>query len=125
MYTLVRVWADRFRELSLLDFVQYVFIFENKGEAVGVTLHHPHGQIYAYPFIPPRIATELELSRAHQERTGGCLICSIALEEHTGNRIVTENESFAAYVPFFARWPYEVHIVSRRHCQALDEFTEK
>lgn len=119
---LIRVWTDRFNELGAHPFVDYVFIFENKGEAIGVTLHHPHGQIYAYPFIPPRIARELEQSLAHQERTGHCLMCDIIEEERTdGRRIVAENESFIAYVPFFARWPYEVHVASTRHLQALSD----
>ncbi len=125
IYKLIQVWTERFRELSALDYVSYVFIFENKGEAIGVTLHHPHGQIYAYPFVPPRIEKELEQSRYHQERTGRCLICDIISEEKLdGRRIVIENESFAAYIPFFARWPYEVHISARRHIQALTDFDE-
>lgn len=122
IYKLVRVWTDRFRELSLLDFVKYVFIFENKGEAIGVTLHHPHGQIYAYPFIPPRIATELAQAASHHKRTGRCLICDILTEEQSdGRRIVAKNDSFLALLPFFARWPYEVHVYSRRHFQALTD----
>lgn len=121
---LVRVWTDRFRELSALDFVDYVFIFENKGEAIGVTLHHPHGQIYAYPFVPPRVARELEQSLAHKERTGRCLLCDIVAEERRdGRRIVAENDSFVAYVPFFARYPYELHVASKRHLQALTDLT--
>lgn len=117
---LVAVWTDRFRELGALDFVRYVFIFENRGEEIGVTLHHPHGQIYAYPFIPPRIARELEMSAAHRARTGRCLVCDIVAEERRdGRRIVVENEAFVAAVPFFARWPYETHIYARRHIQSL------
>ena len=77
IYKLVRVWIDRFRELGAHPFIKYVFIFENKGEAIGVTLHHPHGQIYAYPFIPPRIARELEQSAAHKQATGKCLMCDV------------------------------------------------
>ncbi|MBA3441402.1 MAG: galactose-1-phosphate uridylyltransferase [Pyrinomonadaceae bacterium] len=124
IHKLIQVWTDRFRELGKLDFVDYVFIFENKGEAIGVTLHHPHGQIYAYPFIPPHIARELEQSRLHTEQTKRCLICDIKAEEQRdGRRIVAENESFVAVVPFFARWPYEVHIYSSRHLQALTDFT--
>jgi UDPglucose--hexose-1-phosphate uridylyltransferase len=124
IYKLVRVWTYRFRELSALDFVKYVFIFENKGEAIGVTLHHPHGQIYAYPFVPPRIATELKESLQYQEKTGSCLICDIQVEERAdGRRVVAENESFLAIVPFFARWPYETHLYSRRHFQALTDMT--
>ena len=124
IYKLVHVWTDRFRELGALDFVEYVFIFENKGEAIGVTLHHPHGQIYAYPFTPPRIASELEQSRAHADATGRCLVCDITAEERRdGRRIVAANDSFVAVIPFFARWPYEVHIYSSRHLQALTDFT--
>ncbi len=124
IYKLVRVWTDRFRELSQLEFVKYVFIFENKGEAIGVTLHHPHGQIYAYPFIPPRIATELAQSELHHKQTGRCLVCDIQREEQAdGRRIVAENDSFIALLPFFARWPYEVHIHSRRHFQALTDMS--
>jgi UDPglucose--hexose-1-phosphate uridylyltransferase len=121
----VQVWTDRFRELSAHEFVEYVFIFENKGEAIGVTLHHPHGQIYAYPFIPPRVARELEQSRAHKEATGRCLLCDIVADERTdGRRVVAENDSFAAYIPFFARYPYEVHIASTRHLQALTDMSD-
>jgi UDPglucose--hexose-1-phosphate uridylyltransferase len=121
---LVRVWTDRFAELGALDFIHYVFIFENKGEAIGVTLHHPHGQIYAYPFVPPRIARELEQSKAHQDEKGRCLLCDVvAGERRDGRRIVAENSSFVAVIPFFARWPYETHIYARRHFQALTDMT--
>ena len=119
---LVRVWTDRFAALGALDFIDYIFIFENKGEVIGVTLHHPHGQIYAYPFTPPRIARELEQSREHQQRTGQCLLCDVIAEERRdGRRIIVENNSFTAVIPFFARWPYEVHIYSSRHLQALTD----
>ncbi|MGH9943350.1 MAG: galactose-1-phosphate uridylyltransferase [Pyrinomonadaceae bacterium] len=122
IHKLVQVWTDRFRELGALSFVDYVFIFENKGEAIGVTLHHPHGQIYAYPFVPPRVQRELDQSRAHKERTGRCLVCDIVAEERRdGRRIVADNGSFLAYIPFFARYPYEVHISSARHLQALTD----
>jgi UDPglucose--hexose-1-phosphate uridylyltransferase len=125
IYQLIRVWTDRFQALGALPFVEYVFVFENKGEAIGVTLHHPHGQIYAYPFIPPVVARELEQCRAHHERNGSCLLCDILAEEQRdGRRIVAENGSFVAFIPFYARWPYELHIYSRRHLQALDELTQ-
>lgn len=124
IYKLVQVWTDRFRELSALDFIKYVFIFENKGEAIGVTLHHPHGQIYAYPFIPPRVVRELEQSRRHKEETGRCLICDIVDKElEFGRRVVVENGSFAAYIPFFARYPYELHITSKRHLTDLAQMS--
>ncbi len=122
IYKLVRVWTDRFRELESLDFVEYVFIFENKGEAVGVTLHHPHGQIYAYPFVPPYILKELSQARDHMETQGRCLYCDVVEEEtRLSARIIAENDSFIAVIPFFARYPYETHIYSKRHLQALTD----
>jgi UDPglucose--hexose-1-phosphate uridylyltransferase len=122
---LVQVWADRYVELGSLPYVQYVLIFENKGEEIGVTLHHPHGQIYGFPFIPPVIKRELHEARAHMDHTGRCLFCDILAEEGTdGRRIVAENDGFAAFVPFFARWPYEVHIFARRHIGAMPEFSD-
>lgn len=124
IYKLVRVWRHRFEELEKHAFVKYVFIFENKGEAVGVTLHHPHGQIYAYPFIPPVVAKELEQSNNYFEEEGRCLLCDILEKEIAfEKRIVVENTSFAAYVPFFARYPYEVHISPKRHIQAFSDFS--
>ena len=101
-----------------------MFIFENKGEAIGVTLHHPHGQIYAYPFVPPLILQELSQARAHWDTRRECLLCDILRQERSdGRRMIVENRSFAAYIPFFARWPYEVHVVSNRHIQAITELT--
>lgn len=123
IHKLVRVWTDRFRELGRRPEVDYVYIFENKGEAIGVTLHHPHGQIYGYPFIPPYVARELDACRKHRRRTGRCLLCDILREEtRDGRRVVARNDSFTAYIPFFARYPYEVHLVANRHAQALTDF---
>jgi UDPglucose--hexose-1-phosphate uridylyltransferase len=126
IYKLVQVWTERFRELSALEFVDYVFIFENKGEAIGVTLHHPHGQIYAYPFVPPKVQKELDQSRKHFNETGKCLMCTILDEEFTfGGRIVAENSGFTAYIPFFARYPYELHIATKRHVQDMTQFSTR
>jgi UDPglucose--hexose-1-phosphate uridylyltransferase len=124
IHKLVCVWTDRFRELGALDYVKYVFIFENKGEAIGVTLHHPHGQIYAYPFVPPKIETELKQFADYRDGTGKCLLCEVLLEEkRESRRMIAENESFFAFIPFFARWPYETHIYSKRHFQALTDMS--
>lgn len=124
IYNLVRVWKHRFIELSNLDFVKFVFIFENKGEAVGVTLHHPHGQIYAYPFIPPIIEKELHQGRLYREKNGRCLLCDIVEKERTAaKRIVSENDGFAAYIPFFARYPFETHIAAKKHLPSLSDFS--
>jgi UDPglucose--hexose-1-phosphate uridylyltransferase len=126
IYKLVMVWQHRFGELEALDFIKYVFIFENKGEAVGVTLHHPHGQIYAYPFVPPVIKKELEQTRKYKAEKGNCLLCDILdAEKRFEKRIVAENASFIAYIPFFARYPYETHILPKRHLQALTDFSAK
>ena len=113
---LVEVWADRYDELGMLEYVDYVFIFENKGEAIGVTLHHPHGQIYAYPFIPPRPRKELQAAREYRtENEGRCLHCEILAQEHEdGRRLVAKGEHFTAFIPFYAHFPYEVHVYARR-----------
>ena len=96
--------------------MQYVLIFENRGIEVGATLHHPHGQIYGYPFLPP--VPKLEL--AADGRLGGCAPCTLLRSElEDGRRIVYENEAVVAYIPYAARWPYEVHVVTRRHCASL------
>ena len=115
---LVEVWQDRVRDLSRLEGVRYVFVFENRGEEIGVTLTHPHGQIYAYPFVPPIIETELATARAHQRRTGRCLYCDVLAGE-TGVRRVVEEAGWVAFVPYFARWPYEVHVAPYRHLGSL------
>ncbi len=122
---LVRVWTDRYVELGARPEIAYVFIFENKGEAIGVTLHHPHGQIYGFSFLPPKIERELRSQAKHHARTGRCLHCDVLAEElRDGRRIVAENEHFVALIPFFARYPYEVHLYARRHLASLAEFGE-
>lgn len=118
---LVRVWTDRYQELGSKEGIEYVFIFENRGDAVGVTLHHPHGQIYAFPFVPPIPRRELEQAARHREATGRCLVCDIVAAETAGGqgRVVVENEDFASYVPFFARYPFEAHIAAKAHRESL------
>src|SRR5579862_1262428 len=119
----VKLWRKRFTEHKATPGIRYVLIFENKGAVIGVTMPHPHGQIYAFPFIPPRLKLELAAARAHSREHGRCLYCDILKKERRdGRRVVAENASFTAMIPFYARWPYEVHIFSRRHLGALDEF---
>jgi UDPglucose--hexose-1-phosphate uridylyltransferase len=120
---LMSVWKDRYLELGALDFVKYVLIFENRGEEVGVTLHHPHGQIYAFPFVPPVPEKELAASRWHRQKTGRCLLCQGIEEELAdGRRIVVEGERHVAYIPFFARYPYETYLAPRRHLASMAEW---
>ncbi|HLZ96045.1 MAG TPA: galactose-1-phosphate uridylyltransferase [Candidatus Dormibacteraeota bacterium] len=116
---LIDVWADRYVELGSRPEVAYVYIFENKGEAVGVTLHHPHGQIYAMPFIPPFAQAELDSARERLEDDGVCLHCEEVARETAGPRRVLANESISAFVPHAARWPYEVHVYPRRHVASI------
>jgi UDPglucose--hexose-1-phosphate uridylyltransferase len=122
---LVDVWADRYAELGRRDEVAYVFVFENKGEAMGVTLNHPHGQIYAYPDIPPRPLRELTAALEYHDRHGTCVFCDVVARERVdGVRVVVGNESVVAYVPFWARYPYEVHVAMRRHAASLLDLTQ-
>lgn len=126
VHHLVRVWRHRYEHLGALPGVEYVFIFENKGTVIGVTLEHAHGQIYAYPFIPALPARKLANAAAHLQRTGRCLFCDVVASERAdGRRIVAESDAFVAGVPFYARWPYEVHIWSRRHLGSLSELTPR
>jgi UDPglucose--hexose-1-phosphate uridylyltransferase len=118
---LMWVWRHRYQELGARGDVRYVLIFENRGVEVGVTLHHPHGQIYGYPFLPP--VPRLEL--AADEPLGGCALCTLLRRElKDERRVVFENESVIAYVPFAARWPYEVHLVMREHRPSLLDCTD-
>jgi UDPglucose--hexose-1-phosphate uridylyltransferase len=114
---LAEVWTDRYRELALRPGIRYVFIFENRGEQVGVTLHHPHGQIYAFPFVPPVAAIELRRRRR-------CLQCQLIKDEVSGRRrLLIRERSLVAYVPGYARWPYEVHVATRSHLRALPDLS--
>ncbi|TQN41798.1 UDPglucose--hexose-1-phosphate uridylyltransferase [Blastococcus colisei] len=110
----VDVWAERTAELSAVDGVEQVFCFENHGEEIGVTLSHPHGQIYAYPFVTPRVEKVLRAVHRHRETTGGDLFAEVVAEETTGPRVVAANEHWTAFVPAAARWPYEVQFFPLR-----------
>ena len=97
--------------LGALPGVRHVYCFENRGEEVGVTLHHPHGQVYAFPFVPPRISRLLARARAHRVRGGRNLFDDlVASELADGRRVVARNEHWIAFVPRAARWPYEVMV---------------
>jgi len=122
---IVEVWADRFAALGSRAEVEYVLIFENRGEAMGVTLHHPHGQVFAYPEVPPRAQLELTTATAHLEQGGTCVFCDVVARERAdGVRVVAQNRSFLAFVPFAARYPYEVHVMAQRHVPSLLDLTD-
>jgi UDPglucose--hexose-1-phosphate uridylyltransferase len=116
------VWADRTDALGALEAVEYVMPFENRGVEVGVTLAHPHGQIYAYPFVPPVPARELEQQRAHRDARGrGLLGELLEAEIADGRRVIWSDERAVAVVPAFARYAYEVWIAPRRTVGLLPE----
>ncbi len=116
----VDAWAHRTAALSALPDVEQVFCFENRGPEIGVTLHHPHGQIYAYPFVTPVTTRMLTVARAHRDRTGGNLFGEVlAFELQDGSRVVQQSEHWVAFVPVAARWPVEVHVYPRRQVPDL------
>ena len=118
----IDAWADRTTELSQVPYTALVFPFENCGEEIGVTISHPHGQIYAYPFIPPRAATMLRASERHREATGRHLLDDIVESEVAdGSRIIVATPLWVAFVPFAARWPFQVQIHPRR---SIADFSE-
>ncbi|MBI1756258.1 MAG: galactose-1-phosphate uridylyltransferase [Fimbriimonas ginsengisoli] len=123
---LVRVWRDRYESLAAREDVRYVFIFENRGVEIGVTLTHPHGQIYGYPFIPPVPLAELEAERAHVQSTGGSLFGEwLAFEcEGQAKRRVWTDGTTVAVVPFFARYPFEVHVAPLEQRRSLAVLSE-
>lgn len=113
---LVDVWADRTQALGADPRVNFVLPFENKGEEVGATLHHPHGQIYAYPDIPPRQRRLLATADRYASRHGRCVRCDVLnVERSHGERTVLQTPSWHAWVPFWARFPYEVNVAPTRH----------
>ncbi|MGW5615009.1 galactose-1-phosphate uridylyltransferase [Streptomyces sp. NPDC003877] len=116
----LEAWTDRTSELSHLSSVEQVFCFENRGAEIGVTLQHPHGQIYAYPFTTPRTALMLRSVAAHKEMTGGENLFDAVLErERAVERVVLEGEHWLAFVPYAAHWPYEVHLYPKRRVPDL------
>lgn len=122
----IDLFAERFIYLSSKEKVKYIFEFRNKGKEIGVSLHHPHSQLYALPFTPPIIETELNSSREYKEKEGECLFCRILKEEKTdGRRVIFENKETICFLPFYAKWPYETHVYPKRHLQCLPDMTEK
>ncbi|MDA8370051.1 MAG: galactose-1-phosphate uridylyltransferase [Nocardiopsaceae bacterium] len=118
--TVIEAWADRSAALAARPDIAHVYPFENRGVEIGVTLQHPHGQIYGYPFVPPRIARMQEAARAHRARTGGNLFDDVVADERkAGVRVVAEGEHWVAFVPAAARWPYEVRLFPLRRVPSL------
>ncbi|KUM30940.1 galactose-1-phosphate uridylyltransferase [Arthrobacter sp. EpRS66] len=114
--TVVQAWAQRTEELSAMEGIAQVFPFENRGQDIGVTLHHPHGQIYAYPYLTPTARKMADQAVKHLEDTGRTLMGDILeFEQAEGTRMVAQGEHFSVFVPYAARWPLEAHLVPHRH----------
>ena len=123
--TVVDVWADRTAAMADVPGVEQVFPFENRGAEIGVTLSHPHGQIYGYPFVTPRTERMLDSARAHRDRTGRNLFADVlAAEQRAGVRVVRRTEHWTAFVPATAHWPFEVHLYPNRQRADVTELTE-
>ena len=122
--TLLEAWIDRTRELSELPYIAHIAPFENRGEEIGVTLAHPHGQIYAYSYLPPRVAKMLEVARAHHAKTGRVLFDDVVARELRDDvRVITRNEHWLAYTPYASRYPFEIHIAPLQPVADLTELT--
>lgn len=118
--TVLEAWTERTEALRAAEGVAYVFVFENRGLEIGVTLAHPHGQIYAYPFVPPHAERMHRVAAAYRRDTGACLGCDVAAGEAAdGRRVVSRSARWVAYVPFAARWPFEVHLSPTHHASTL------
>ncbi|WP_242676775.1 galactose-1-phosphate uridylyltransferase [Rhodococcus sp. ABRD24] len=123
--TVLAALVDRTRELSALPGVAQVYCFENRGEEIGVTLAHPHGQIYAYPELPARTAALLRQAEFHRTRTGRSLLRDVLeAERRSGTRMIVDREYWTAYVPAAARWPVELHVAPRRDVADLTELDD-
>jgi UDPglucose--hexose-1-phosphate uridylyltransferase len=124
----VDAWTAQYEELGGVDWIEYVQIFENRGAMMGASNPHPHGQIWSTGFVPDEPAAETQAQREHLALTGCCLLCEYLAAEKAAaaageSRIIFENEHFIAMVPWWAVWPFEVLLVSRRHVKAMPEFT--
>ena len=116
----VDLWAERTAALLARPEVEYVLVFESRGAEVGATIHHPHGQLYAFPFVPPLPATE-----AGRSRDIGCVVCSsITTELDVAERVVVDDGEWAAWVPFASGYPYGVDLAPRRHVGSLADLDD-
>ncbi len=121
---IVDLWCERFEALQAYEKSKYIMIFENRGEVVGVTMPHPHGQIYAYPFIPKKLQLELDLARKHKAETGNCLFCDwMQAEAEAKSRILFEDEHFTVIVPFYSEFTYGFHIIAKQHIKYITDLS--
>ncbi|CAB1246691.1 Galactose-1-phosphate uridylyltransferase [Ruminococcaceae bacterium BL-6] len=126
MKKLVDLWCERFRAIASDQKIKYVFPFENRGELVGVTMPHPHGQIYGYSFLPKKLQLETSAAKEYYGEKHSCLFCSLLENERReGKRIIFRNGHFTVFLPFFTEYPYGVYILSNRHTPYMTELSEE
>ncbi|HZQ92428.1 MAG TPA: UDP-glucose--hexose-1-phosphate uridylyltransferase [Terriglobales bacterium] len=118
----VQVWTEQYREIGELPWARYVLIFENRGVMMGASNPHPHCQIWANATLPNEAAAEQAAQLQHMQTRRSCLLCDyLRLEQTQRERLVCENQSFAALVPFWAVWPFEIMVISKRHTGGMDD----
>jgi UDPglucose--hexose-1-phosphate uridylyltransferase len=121
----VDTWTEQYVELSATEAISSVQIFENRGEMMGASNPHPHGQIWASESMPDQLKREVLTQSDYHREKASCLLCDyLTIELQAAERLVIENDSFVALVPFWAVWPFETMILSRRHLSAFDEFSD-
>ena len=126
MHALARTWRECFVDFKQDEQIKYVFLFENRGEEVGVTMPHPHGQAYGYSIIPKKIELEAAAAREHYQETGECLYCVLLREELAfGERVIFQNEHFSVVLPYFTEYPYGAYVFANRHYPSIDDMTEE
>ncbi len=125
IHALSCLWREAFCDIAGDPKIKYVMIFENRGDVVGVTMPHPHGQIYGYSVLPKKLELELDSASEYFGQTGSCLFCRMLEEEAAaGKRVIFENEHFIVVLPFFVEYPYGVYIFSRRHTAHIGGMTD-
>ncbi len=123
---IVKAWKEQYVRVAAMPGIQYVYQFENRGSLIGVSLSHPHGQMYAFSWIPLYIKTELESFKEYRADRGRCLLCDIVAEEKRLNvRVIKENDNFVEVAPFYALWPHEVHLYPKKHVQSFADFDDR
>jgi len=123
--TVIDVWTEQYNELGSMTLIDHVQIFENRGAMMGASNPHPHCQIWANSTVPNEVVRELASFDEYLQKHEACLLCNyVALEAGENERVVVENIDFAAIVPFWAVWPFEILIVAKRHITALDGLSD-